>query len=113
VAVLGEQRLRGGQVVVWRDEHLILDGVRDAAGVRHRRGKRLGRLRRLRHQRIVVAAVVTALELQDLVALAEGARRPQRKERGLRAGRGEPDLLATARPGTSSASAMAGSFTRK
>jgi hypothetical protein len=41
-----------------------------------------------------VAAVVAALELHDLVALAERAGHPQREERGFRAGGGEPDLLA-------------------
>ena len=89
----GEQRLHGRQIVVRRDQHLAFQHLRDARGVRHGRGKRFRRLRRLRHERVVVAAVVPALELHDLVAVAEGARRAQREERRLAPRRGEPHLV--------------------
>ncbi len=66
---------------------------RNARGVRHRRGERLGGARGGAHHRVVVGAVVAALELEDLVALAGGARRAQGEEGRLGAGGGEAHLL--------------------
>ena len=93
VGVHGEQRLHRGQIVVGRDEHLGVDDVRDARRVGHGGGEGLGRPRRRAHQRVVVAAVIAALELHHLVALAPGARRAEREERRLRPRRGETHLL--------------------
>ena len=89
-----QQRLGRREVVVGRDQHLALDRLRDARRVRHGRGEGLRRAGRRAHQRVVVAAVVAALELHDLVALAEGARGAEREERRLGARGGEADLLA-------------------
>jgi len=80
-----DERLGGGEVVVGRHQHLAVDGVRDAGGIRHRRGKRLGRARHHAHEHVVVGAVEAALELHDLVALAIGARHAEREERRLAA----------------------------
>ena len=52
-----------------------------------------GPLGRERHQRVVAHAVIAALELQDLVALAEGARGAHGVEIGLGAGADEAHLV--------------------
>src|SRR5205823_8863070 len=93
VGVYRDERLDGGEVVVGGDQHLALEDVRDARRVRRGGGERLGRLRRRAHQRIVVAAVVPALELHDLLALTVGARRSEREEGRLGSGRREAYLF--------------------
>jgi hypothetical protein len=81
----GDQRLGGRQVVVGRDQHLALEGVRHAGRVGHGRRERLGRARHDAHQRVVVRAVKATLEFHDLLALAKRARHAQGKEGRLRA----------------------------
>ena len=89
----GDQRLGRRQVVVRRDQHLGLDRVRHAGRIHHRRRERLRGARHHAHQRVVVRAVESALELHDLLALAERTRDPEREERRLRAARGVAHLL--------------------
>jgi hypothetical protein len=89
----GEDGLRLREVVEWRDQHVLLDGVRDARGVGRGRRIGLGRVRAHAHQGVVVGAVEPALELQDLLAAAEGARHAQGEERRLAARRREAHLL--------------------
>ena len=81
------------EVIVGRDQHLGFQRVRDAGGVRDGRGEGLGRARGRAHHRVIVGAVVAALELEDLVALPRGAGDAQREEGRLRARRGEAHLL--------------------
>ena len=42
VGVGCDDALHRAEVVEWRDQHVGLDGVRDARGVRHRRGEGFG-----------------------------------------------------------------------
>src|SRR6266542_1632572 len=87
--------LRLGQIVERRDQHLFLDGLVDARRVRRGRRPGLGGAGANAHEGIVVSAVEAALEFQDLVSLAEGARQPQREERRLTPRRAEAHLLGT------------------
>ena len=82
-----------GHVVEGRDQDLALDGVGNARRVRGGGGERLGRPGPDAHQGVVVDAVEAALELEDLVALPEGARHAEREEGRLAAAAAETDLL--------------------
>ena len=81
------------QVVVRRHQHLAADGVRNARGIRDRLDAVAPPPGREAHQRIVVHAVIAALELEDLRAPARGAHRPHRVEGGFRAAAREAHLL--------------------
>ena len=94
LVVMGvDQRLGGPEVVVGRHEHLALERVRDAGRVGHGCRERLRRARGHAHEPIVVGAVEATLELQDLLALAEGARHAKREERRLAPARRVAHLL--------------------
>ena len=88
-----EQGFDGVEVVERRDEDGLLNGLRNArrAGLRLRERRRARR--REAHQRVVVHSVKAALELDDLVALAEGAGEFERVVGRLRPRADEPDLL--------------------
>ena len=81
------------QIVVRRDQHFSPDGVRNAGRVRNRLDAVAAPPGRQTHQRIVVHAVIAALELQDFRPSAECAHRPHRVERRLRAAAREAHLL--------------------
>ncbi len=81
VAMLGDDRGGFVEVVEGGDEHLVVEGTRDAVRVRDCAWVPVEPHRPLiAHHRVVVHAVVRALELQDLVALSVDAGQAHREE---------------------------------
>src|SRR5262249_36844642 len=95
IVVRVDERFGRREVVVRRDQHLAVDGVRDTRGIDHRRRGGFGRARHHAHEHVIVRAVEPALELHDLVALAIRARHAQGEERRLAAARRVAYLLRT------------------
>ena len=90
---LVEQLPHSLQIVVGRDHHVLLDTARDTGAVGNGVGEVDQLLRGQRHQRLGRHAVVSALELEDLVATGEGPGEPHGVHIRLASGRDVADLL--------------------
>ena len=90
---LVEQLPHSLQIVVGRDHHVLLDTARDTGAVGNGVGEVDQLLRGQRHQRLGRHAVVSAFELEDLVAAGEGAGEPHGVHIRLTAGGNVADLL--------------------
>ena len=95
VALHAEGRLDGVEVVVGQHQRLVGDRRRHAGRRRLPEGERS---RAGLHQQAVAVPVVAALELDDLAAPREPARKAQRRHRRLGARRHEPDQLERRQP---------------
>src|SRR6187200_1073075 len=81
------------EVVEGGNENFVAQALGDAGGVWNRLGKVAGPLGRQAHETVVAHAVITALELEYLVAARMGARQPHGVGVSLRAGADEAHLL--------------------